>query len=72
MILLNWLSAQVRSFKTKLWKFETNDKLFTSPLVYEQVLYFGCKDSSFYTVEEKEGKLSWHFEKGGAVLHPLQ
>ncbi len=63
----NTLFGQSKQFKTKVWKFDTNGKIFTTPVIYDRVIYFGSSDKSFYAVDADTGTLIWRFATGGAV-----
>jgi outer membrane protein assembly factor BamB len=52
-----------------LWKFHTNNMIFSWPLVDKGVVYFGSTDGNFYATDEKTGKELWRFQAGGPVLY---
>jgi outer membrane protein assembly factor BamB len=41
------------------WKFGTNDKLASSPVVYNGIVYFGGKDKNMYALSAETGRLVW-------------
>ena len=49
------------------WKFKTGGKVFSSPVVYNNVLYVGSEDHNLYAIDKVTGKLLWKFNTGGAV-----
>jgi len=49
------------------WKFKTEGKVFSSPVVYNNVLYVGSEDKNLYAIDKITGKLLWKFRTGGAV-----
>ena len=52
--------------KTK-WKFKTNGRIFSSPIIDDGIVYFGSADSCFYAVNEIDGQLKWKFKTDGEV-----
>ena len=55
------------------WRFETGNKIWSMPVVYEDVVYFGSLDHNVYAVSLKDtgslraGDEMWRFETDGAV-----
>ena len=49
------------------WTFKTGDRVYSSPLVEGQTVYFGSGDSNFYALDRQTGEQKWKFETGGAV-----
>ena len=55
------------------WRFETGNKIWSMPVVYEDVVYFGSLDHNIYAVALKAtgslraGDEMWRFETEGAV-----
>ena len=55
------------------WRFETGNKIWSTPVVYEDVVYFGSLDQNVYAVALKDmstyraGDEVWRFETEGAV-----
>jgi eukaryotic-like serine/threonine-protein kinase len=49
------------------WKFQTDGKIFSSPLAAGEMVYVGSEDSSLYAIRAKTGELNWKFHTGGAV-----
>ena len=56
---------------TLKWKFKTEGKIFSSPLVQHEIVYIGSEDGFLYAVEEKSGNLKWKFKTGGAIHSSL-
>ncbi|MEX0722636.1 MAG: PQQ-binding-like beta-propeller repeat protein [Gracilimonas sp.] len=50
-----------------LWKFQTDDRVYSSPLIDKDRVYFGSGDNSFYALDKKTGKQVWVFQTNGAV-----
>ncbi|HEY9774507.1 MAG TPA: PQQ-binding-like beta-propeller repeat protein [Planktothrix sp.] len=44
-----------------LWQYKTGGKIFSSPLIFDGLVYFGSWDKTFYAVELATGKLKWKF-----------
>jgi len=53
-----------------LWKFEAGDSIYSEPVVYEGVIYFGCHDGKLYAVDIETAELLWDFETEDTVLSP--
>jgi len=49
------------------WKFKTEGKIFSSPIVQNGIVYIGSEDGYFYAIDEKSGNLKWKFKTNGAV-----
>lgn len=49
------------------WAFKTNGKIFSSPIVYNGIVYIGSEDGNLYAIDQKTGKTHWKFKTGGAV-----
>jgi outer membrane protein assembly factor BamB len=50
------------------WKFLTEGLIFSTPFVYEGVLYVGSHDGYVYAVDSGTGKLEWRYRLGDDVL----
>jgi outer membrane protein assembly factor BamB len=49
------------------WKFATGDRIVSSPVWYEGVLYFGSDDGNVYAVNAATGRQNWKFSTAGPV-----
>jgi outer membrane protein assembly factor BamB len=49
------------------WKLKTGGKIFSSPAVYNNVVYIGSEDHNLYAINKTTGELLWKFKTGGAV-----
>jgi eukaryotic-like serine/threonine-protein kinase len=54
-------------FGNTLWKFHTGGKIFSSPLLYGNLLLFGSEDNTFYALDTGTGKPAWKFKTRGPV-----
>jgi eukaryotic-like serine/threonine-protein kinase len=54
-------------FGSEKWRFKTNGKIFSSPLVVNGTVYVGSEDSSLYAIRSATGELLWRFPTHGAV-----
>ncbi len=73
------VSAQTPSQKERLaisdfkeepkikWVFETGSPIFSSPVVSEDLVYFGGVDSIFYAIEVSSGIEKWRFHTKGEI-----
>ncbi|ELR70244.1 protein kinase [Fulvivirga imtechensis AK7] len=48
------------------WKFKTGDKVISSPVVYNDLIYFGSEDGNFYAVD-LEGNEKWRLHTAGKI-----
>ena len=53
-----------------LWKFETKGDILSSPIVADDVVYFGSNDHHLYAVNSRTGQQLWRFDAGGWVMTP--
>ena len=60
-------SANYIGFSTLKWKFTTHGKIFSSPAVYNAIIYIGSEDKNLYAIDVQTGKKLWKFTTGGAV-----
>ena len=52
---------------TELWRFPTNNSVYSSPVVSNGIVYVGSQDRNLYAIDAVTGKEKWLFETGGAV-----
>ena len=53
------------------WKFKARQAITSSPIVNEDMVFFGSHDSSFYALDAKGGWVIWRFRMGkGSVVPP--
>lgn len=50
------------------WKFYAGDLIFSTPAVFDGVLYVGSHDGKVYAVDTETGGQVWQFKLGGDVL----
>lgn len=50
------------------WKFHAEDLIFSTPFIYEGVLYVGSHDGYVYALDARTGKLEWRQQVGDDVL----
>ena len=55
------------SLATVAWKFKTDGRVVSSPLVVGGAVYFGSSDNNLYSVNRADGSLRWKFATKGAV-----
>lgn len=53
---------------SKEWEFPTGSKVWSSPVVADDVVYFGSLDHNVYAVDVEDGAEIWSFTTGGAVV----
>jgi outer membrane protein assembly factor BamB/predicted MPP superfamily phosphohydrolase len=60
-------ALDLRNGKQK-WKFKTNGKIYSTPVVSGEFVVTGSSDSYIYCLKAKNGKLVWKYKTGKAVL----
>lgn len=50
------------------WLFQTGHKIWSHPVVSEDMIYFGSMDHNIYALTLETGDLVWKFETNGAVV----
>ncbi|WP_435624365.1 PQQ-binding-like beta-propeller repeat protein [Flagellimonas sp.] len=53
--------------KKMLWKFETADRIYSTPVVESTMIFFGSGDGHLYALELETGKLLWKYKTEGKV-----
>lgn len=56
-----------RKFNRVKWKFPTGDRVVSSPVFANNVVYFGGDDSNIYAVNADTGIQLWKYSTGGPV-----
>lgn len=49
------------------WTFPTGGKVNSSPVIHDNLIYFGSGDGNLYAIEVGTGKERWRFKTGGPV-----
>ncbi len=49
------------------WAYKTGGRVYSSPLIDGNSVYFGSGDHHFYALNKQTGTLEWSFKTGGAV-----
>jgi len=50
-----------------IWKFKTNGRIYSSPIIQENIVFVGSGDNNFYAINKSNGKELWSFKTGGAI-----
>lgn len=53
--------------KTVLWQFKTDERVYSTPKIDNDIIYFGSGDQHIYALELKTGKLLWKYKTDGKV-----
>jgi outer membrane protein assembly factor BamB len=53
-----------------VWKFKTNNMIFSKPIIEDGKVYFCSSDGNLYAVDGETGKESWKFTVGSPVMFP--
>ena len=56
-----------RQFHRLKWKFQTGDRLVSSPAYADGVIFFGSDDGNVYAVDAADGHQLWQLHTGGPV-----
>ena len=56
-----------RKFHRVKWKFPTGERIVSSPVFAEKVIYFGGDDGNIYAVDAESGVQLWKYSTGGPV-----
>ena len=56
-----------RQFHRVKWKFPTGDRIVSSPVYKDGVIYFGGDDGNVYAVDAADGRQLWKHRTGGPV-----
>ena len=56
-----------RTFHRVKWRFPTGDRIVSSPVCQDKVLYFGGDDGNIYAVDSETGRQIWKRNTGGPV-----
>lgn len=59
--------ASLASNGESLWVFETNGRIYSSPVISGEMVFFGSGDSTFYAVNKTTGILVWKYKTQGVV-----
>jgi len=60
-------SADHGRFGALSWKYQTEGKIFSSPVLYSNLLLFGSEDGHLYALHATTGTLAWKFKTDGPV-----
>ena len=60
-------AAGAPAFTNVKWKFHTDGRVFSSPAVVKDTIYFGSTDHYLYAVDRETGKLKWRAKTGSLV-----
>src|SRR5947207_12890992 len=60
-------SQAPREFHRVKWKFPTGDRIISSPVCQDKVLYFGGDDGNIYAVDTETGRQIWKRATGRPV-----
>jgi len=56
-----------REFHRIKWKFATGNRVVSSPVMHDKVIYFGSDDGNVYAVDSETGRQVWKRSTGGPV-----
>jgi len=65
------IDANVYAFDTtsgsEIWRFETEDKIWATPVLHQDTLIIGSFDKKLYAIDIADGSLKWSYEAGGPI-----
>jgi eukaryotic-like serine/threonine-protein kinase len=67
LFILALLVFQSMHSQETLWKFKTGGRIYSSPAIKGENVFFGSGDGFLYSINKKNGNLNWKFQTGGAV-----
>ena len=56
------------SLSTVVWKYKTEGRVISSPVISDGVVYVGSTDQSLYALSQADGSLKWKFATRGPIL----
>jgi eukaryotic-like serine/threonine-protein kinase len=63
----NYAGQAPRQFQRVKWKFPTGNRIVSSPVWQDKVIYFGGDDGNVYAVDPENGRQIWKTTTGGPV-----
>lgn len=51
----------------RVWRYETDDEILSSPAAVSGTVYIGSSDGKVYAIDQLTGELHWDFQTGGSV-----
>jgi outer membrane protein assembly factor BamB len=61
-------SPSASNIARPLWTFKTGGAVWSSPVVVEDIVYFGSSDGIIYAVNARSGKPHWQYKTAGPVM----
>ncbi|MFC1946586.1 PQQ-binding-like beta-propeller repeat protein [Chloroflexota bacterium] len=52
----------------KEWEIELPDKVWSTPVILNNMLYIGCFDKKFYALDTADGSIEWEYETEAAIV----
>ena len=52
---------------SKIWDFQTGERIRSTPLVHNGLVNFGSWDGNLYALNAQTGEVNWHFSTGGII-----
>lgn len=52
---------------TKIWEYQVNANIMSSPAVFNNIVYFGARDNKVYALNARTGNLIWSYPTAGWV-----
>jgi outer membrane protein assembly factor BamB len=52
---------------TKAWEYQAAADIISSPVIFEDMVYFGSRDNNVYALNARTGALIWQYSTGGWV-----
>lgn len=62
-----YYSSSNGNFTSLKWRYTTKGRIYSTPIVSGEQVFFGSNDSSIYALDAATGGLNWKFETGGMM-----
>ena len=59
---LIFIHTYAQAQENVLWKFKTNDRIYASALIVDDILFFGSGDHSIYAIDKNTGTKIWEYK----------
>jgi len=60
--------AQASGGIKPLWKFNCEDEIRATPMLYQGTVYIGCYDNNLYAINAANGKFQWKYPADGGIV----
>jgi len=68
--LTGYIEQSISSKLKILWRFQTEDDIKSSPVIFENIVYVGSDDGNLYALQLNDGRELWRFKTDDAIEAP--